>query len=408
MKKLLLPFAAGLIWAFSAQAQPPHHKLLIVSVDGLDWRYIRDRNKLGLRIPNIVQLLHKSAWADGVVGVWPTVTWPSHTSIITGVRPDQHGILNNGRGPLDPSLSYWSADKLKVKTLWHCAAAAGLSTAAVTWPVTMDAKITWNLPEVFSRRNGGSMDLESIQKYATPGLVDEISHVYPSFPQQWVDDRTRTLATIFLLKYKHPDLIMTHLVDLDSDAHDQGPFTPNANATLERTDELIGKMLKVLPSGYDVALVSDHGFERIDHIANLRVEAALAGITGNLRPMGGLVVTSDPKVAEWLRAKAQEPDSDIGREVPHDELVNYAPGLADSIAAFEPAPHVLFDGRNTSGPAHTAPPEKGEHGFWPLRADYRSVFLLSGPGIKPRALGQVQMLTLKDRLAEVMGLSCSN
>ena len=59
-----------------------------------------------------------------------------------------------------------------------------------------------------------------------PGLVDEITRAYPSFPQQWVDDRTRALATIFLLRRKHPNLILTHLVDLDSEAHDQGPLPP--------------------------------------------------------------------------------------------------------------------------------------------------------------------------------------
>jgi predicted AlkP superfamily pyrophosphatase or phosphodiesterase len=379
---------------------------MVLSVDGLDWRYIRDADQLGLKIPNLRRVLAKSQYADGVIGVWPTVTWPSHTSIITGARPDQHGILNNGRGPLDPALSYWSANKLKVPTLWQCAGERGMTTAAVTWPVTMDAKITWNLPEVFVRRDGGSMDLDSVAKYSTPGLVDEITRTYPSFPQQWVDDRTRALATIFLLQHKHPDLILTHLVDLDSEAHDQGPFTANANAILERTDTLVGDILKAMPKDYDFALVSDHGFERIDHIANMKVEAAAAGVEGDIEPMGGIVVTKDQAVAEWLRGQSGKPGSDVGREIPHDELVRYAPKLADAVAAFEPADHVLLFSRDASGAAHSPPPEKGDHGFWPLRHDYRSVFLLSGPGIKPGKLGAVEMVSLEDRLAAPLGLSC--
>jgi len=411
LRKLLLALMLVAVVAapaqiFSVKAEPAHRKLMVVSVDGLDWRYIRDREKLGVKVPNIARLLQKSQWADGVVGVWPTVTWPSHTSIITGARPDQHGILNNARGTLDPALSFWSADKLKARTLWQCVGEAGLTTAAVTWPVTMNAKINWNLPEVFIRRNGGSMDLESVDKYGTPGLVAEITRAHPSFAQQWVDDRTRTLATLYLLKTKHPDLLLTHLVDLDSDAHDRGPFASEANATLARTDELIGDILKALPKDYDFALVSDHGFELLDHVANLKALAAQAGVTGDLKAMGGLVTTTDPKVAEWLRAEAKKPGSDIGREVPHDELVQYAPGLSDAVVAFEPAAHVMFFGRDASGPVHVAPPEKGEHGFWPMRDDYRSVFLLSGPGIKPQALGAVQMISLKDRLASAMGLSC--
>ena len=406
MRRLALSLAALLAGAAIPVEAAPHQKLMVLSVDGLDWRYIRDADQLGLKIPNLRRLLTKSQYADGVIGVWPTVTWPSHTSIITGARPDQHGILNNGRGPLDPALSYWSANKLKEPTLWQCAGEHGMTTAAVTWPVTMEAKITWNLPEVFVRRDGGSMDLDSVAKYATPGLVDEITRAYPSFPQQWMDARTRALATIFLLQRKHPDLVLTHLVDLDSEAHDQGPFTANANAILERTDTLIGDTLKAMPKDYDFALVSDHGFERIDHIANMKVEAAEAGLTGDIEPMGGIVITKDQAVAAWLRGQSSKPDSDVGREIPHDELVRYAPKLADAVAAFEPAPHVLLFSRDATGPAHSQPPEKGDHGFWPLRNDYRSVFLISGPGIKPGKLGPVEMVSLEGRLEGPLGLSC--
>ncbi|MGA7712146.1 MAG: ectonucleotide pyrophosphatase/phosphodiesterase [Rhizomicrobium sp.] len=398
--------AVALFFAAAAAQAAPAHKLLVLSVDGLDWRYLRDRDALGLRIPNFRRLLANGEVADGVIGVWPTITWPSHTSIITGARPDQHGILSNGRGPIDPSLSYWSVTKLKSPTLWQCAGEKGLSTAAVTWPVTMDAKITYNLPEVFARRNGGSMDLETIAAHATPGLVDQISKAYPSFPQQWMDDRTRTQATLFLLKQKKPDLILLHLVDLDSEAHDQGPFALNANAILERTDELVGMLLAALPKDYDFALVSDHGFERIDHIANLKVQAAADGIAGDLKPLGGIVTTTDPKVAQWLRQLSQQAGGDVGREISHDELVRYAPALGDAVAAFEPADHVMF-GRETTGPVHTPPFEKGDHGFWPLRHDYRSVFLLYGPGIKAEHLPALEMISLEDRLAAPLGLSCS-
>ena len=375
----------------------------MLSVDGLDWRYLRDRDKLGLSIPNLRHLLAHGEVADGVVGVWPTITWPSHTSIITGVRPDQHGILSNARGPIDSSLSYWSATKLKAPTLWQCAGTHGLATAAVTWPVTMDAAITYNLPEVFARRNGGSMDLDAVAAHATPGLVDEIRKDYPSFAQQWIDDRTRTQATLYLLKHKQPDLMLVHLVDLDSEAHDQGPFGENANAILERTDELIGDMLKALPKDYDFALVSDHGFERIDHTANLKAEMPADIAAGDLQAMGGIATTTDPKVADWLRAQSGKPDSDVGREILHDELVRYAPGLGNVLAAFEPADHVMFW---HEGPAHSPPQEKGNHGFWPLRHDYRSVYVLYGPGVAKGELPTLEMLSLEDRLAAVLGIDC--
>src|SRR5581483_12026017 len=88
MKKILAILLFAILGAAAPASAAPAHRLMILSVDGLDWRYIRDRDKLGLQIPNIRKLLARSQYADGVVGVWPTITWPSHTTMLTGVRPD--------------------------------------------------------------------------------------------------------------------------------------------------------------------------------------------------------------------------------------------------------------------------------------------------------------------------------
>lgn len=397
MKAALAAACAIALCAGAAQAAP--RKLMILSVDGLDWRYIRDRDALGLKIPNIRRLLAKSQVADGVTGVWPTITWPSHTTMLTGVRPDQHGILANAGGVPDPALSYWSATKIKVPTLTQCLAGMGRTIGAVNWPVTVDAKINWNLPEVYARRRGDSSDMDTVDKFSTPGLIAEIGRAYPSFPQQWLDDRSETLATIYILTRKQPDLMLLHLAETDSEQHEEGPFVPHAKAVLERADELIGDILKVLPKDYALALVSDHGFEQIDHIANLKVLAVADGVTGAMTVTGGLVTSSDPQAIAWLRSQSGK--GEVGREVPPDELKRYAPQLSGT--AFEPAPHVMFGNRKEPRePSQT----KGNHGFWPTRPDYHSIFLLSGPGIKPAKLGTIEMVSLKDRLVSALGVSC--
>src|SRR5262249_30641151 len=154
--------------------------------------------------------------------------------MITGVPPAVHGIEVNQR---------WEYNLIKVKTIWNELRTRNLSSAAITWPVTVDAPVTWNLPEYFEKRQGGSMDLAAIRKKATPGLIDEIAAQNPSFAQQWVDDRTRTVAAVFLLKQKRPDFMAVHLVDLDSEEHETMPFSPESKAILEYTDELIGRIL---------------------------------------------------------------------------------------------------------------------------------------------------------------------
>jgi hypothetical protein len=72
-------------------------------------------------------------------------------------------------------------------------------------------------------------------------------------------------------------------------------------------------------------------------------------------------------------------------------------------AAFEPAPHVMF-GNGKEARAHSE--TKGNHGFWPTRPDYHSIFLLSGPSIKPGKLGTLEMVELKDKFAQALGVDC--
>ncbi len=197
--------------------------------------------------------------------------------------------------------------------------------------------------------------------------------------------------------------MLVHLVDLDSEAHDQGPFDRNANAILERTDELLASVVAALPADYDLVVTSDHGFERTDHIANLLVLMGQAGgVKGDLQPMGGVVVARDAAAADFLRGLAVRGQEGLGREIPRAELERYAPKLATAVAVFEPAPHYMF-GRAETGDYLTAPREKGEHGLWPLRADYRSVYIARGPGIAPRAGPQIEMLSIRSRLAALLG-----
>ena len=396
---------AALCVALPVQAAPKH-RLLILSVDGLDWRYLRDADQMGLKIPTFRKLLAKSpAVAEGgVLGIWPTITWPSHTTMLTGARPDQHGILANAFGKPDPAVRYWSANQIKVQTLYQCAGAAGYTSAAVNWPVTMNAQINWLMPEAYNIRNGETSDMATVVQYSTPGLMDEVTAADAKFPNQWFDNESEVIASRYIITHKHPDLMLIHLGDLDGEEHAQAPFTADARGVVERMDDAVGKILAVLPKDYDFALVSDHGFEAIDHIANLKAMAAADGVTGDMSIDGGLVTTTDVNVAAWLKTEAGK--GDVGREVPHDELARIAPLLAPSVAAYEPAPHVQF-GKAATGPADTKSDTKGNHGFWPARPDYHSVFLMSGPGVaafKPKT--EIPMLTLASHFQDAMGLKC--
>src|SRR5206468_13116131 len=111
--------------------------------------------------------------------------------------------------------------------------------------------------------------------------------------------------------------------------------------------------------------------------ANLPLMLAQKVINGEMLSTDGIAATSNLNVATLLHQSANKPETGIGREIPHEELVQYAPQLSAMIAGFEPAEHVMF-GAAAKGPYIVPSPEKGNHGFWPLRGDYRSVFVIFG------------------------------
>src|SRR5262249_4834260 len=178
------------------------------------------------------------------------------------------------------------------------------------------------------------------------------------------------------------DFTLVHLVDLDNEAHANGPFTPEALSVLEYQDELIGTALQDLPSNYAVVVVSDHGFEKVDREVNLSIIADQRGVKG-LRPLGGMVAAANEQSYALLRDLHRDPKYGIGREIPKDEILRFAAGLASAGGVFESETGFWFGSSNV-GEVFPKLEQLGEHGHWPTR--YRAVFLASGPGIHAERL----------------------
>ena len=99
----------------------PQRRAVVVSIDGLSPSAYLDPDARGLAVPNLRRLAAEGAFARAVVGVLPTNTYPSHTTLVTGVPPRVHGILANRIfDPLETSNEawFWYADEIRVPTLW--------------------------------------------------------------------------------------------------------------------------------------------------------------------------------------------------------------------------------------------------------------------------------------------------
>src|SRR5262249_50548439 len=128
----LILFPGACLDAQQQDKTPP--ALVMVSVDGLKPEYVTQAEQHGAKVPNLQRMMTEGMYAEGVQGVVPTVTYPSHTTLITGVWPAKHGIYANTLfDPLDKGKQawYWYAEDLKVPTLYDAAREAGRTTASV-------------------------------------------------------------------------------------------------------------------------------------------------------------------------------------------------------------------------------------------------------------------------------------
>ena len=215
--------------AASLPASPPI-TVLLISVDGLKPEAVLNAHAHGLTLPNLAQITRDGVYSSGVHGVLPTVTYPSHTTLLTGVSPAKHGIYANTTfDPFNKNSQgwYWYAEDVKVPTLWDAAHKAGLTTANVYWPVSVGAGIDYNLPQIW--RSGMPDDLKLQRGLSTPGLEAELVATlgrYPGGMEETVDaDEVRTRFAVKILELKHPAFMTVYLTGLDTEQHASGPFS---------------------------------------------------------------------------------------------------------------------------------------------------------------------------------------
>src|SRR6185295_13106272 len=149
-RRILLASILVLSIAAIASAQPTRRGLVLISIDGLRPDLVADADKHRLAIPNLRDIFKRGARASGVRGVLPTVTYPSHTTMLTGVAPVKHGILNNTTfDPLGTNLDgwYWYSEDIRMPTLWDATARAGYTVGSVSWPVSAGAPgVSFSIP----------------------------------------------------------------------------------------------------------------------------------------------------------------------------------------------------------------------------------------------------------------------
>ena len=412
---------------FGAPAAASRH-VLVISVDGMGASWYA-APPAGLATPNLMRLKTEGSFAEGVEGVYPTVTYPSHTTIVTGRMPAEHGIYSNlssrvaGQNPRD---WFWFAQAIKVPTLWDEARKAKLTTASVFWPVTAGADIDWDIPEIWDPQKGPVPDPLYIGRFATPGLVLEATMAIGSPPAG--EDRDTTIAKLagYLLKKHQPNLLLVHIELLDEVEHGHGPESPEARAMVERIDARIAEILQAdrdagLADSTDVFIVSDHGFLPVERLIQPNVLLAKAGLftldaqgyvrSGTIQTVsnGGSFFIYWPEggnLEARVRAALQPLTGQglVWAVFNRQALVDLGADRAAKMALEAPL-GAAFDGAAVGDLVVPAKRPIGTHGFLPFRKGLESSFIAWGPDIRGGVnLHRIRMTAIGPTILKVMGV----
>ncbi len=370
--------------AFSARAAEPR-KLIVICIDGLDARYIRDADRLHLKIPSIRKLLRQGAAADGVIGQIPDNSWASDTTIVTGVPPSVHQVMDDESPARTP----------RALTLWQAAAAAHRRTALLYWPATLGAQADYLCPEFWEGHATLDPPLEPISHKCTAGFPQKIAAAYPTFTKAQWSDASGLEALRYLMRSDPPDLTLVHLSDLEGEERETGALSIYSREVLENDDDLIGLALEKRRPETLVALVSDHGFETETYVVRPRVLVGSKAIDVKY----GVIGATDAKAAAALRKLIGGRKTGIAREIPLAQVRRDLPDTGGWVAAFGTAPGYI-PSDSATGRAVGPGSHKGVDSQWPHRPDFRATFVLSGQGIKPGNIGEISILDIAPTLAD--------
>jgi predicted AlkP superfamily pyrophosphatase or phosphodiesterase len=408
--------------------------VLMISIDGLRPGDVLQEDARGFREPVLKKLVGDGVYASGVRNALPTVTYPNHTTLITGVWPAKHGIANNLT--FDPQQQnmggwYWYAEDIKVGTLWDAVHNSGGKVASLSWPVSVGAKsIDYNIPEYW--RANFSEDLKLLRALSTPGIIALLEKrtgltIAQANGEEVDQDVGRARFAAALIAGKHPMFTTVHLRGLDFVEHSYGPGSSQAKAALETLDKAVGELVATARKAEPdlvVAIVSDHGFAPVEHSVNLIgpfIKAGLMTLDADKKvsawqaePWGGAsvaIVLANPgdtalktKVSSLLGELARKPELGIGHVANSDEIAKMGgTPMASFWVDFKPG---YMMGTDPAAPAVGPSPIKGTHGYFPTQAEMRATFILAGPSItRHGSLGEVDMRDIAPTLAKIMKVS---
>jgi alkaline phosphatase D len=369
-----------------AQSQ---HYVVLVSLDGFRWDYAKRDNAT-----HLLALARRGVSApEGMLPSYPSLTFPNHFTIVTGLYPEHHGLVANSF--LDPArgarFAYTDPQAVTDGSwysgvpLWSLAESQGMRTASFLW-VGSEAKIAGFQPTWYAH-------------------YDSKSEPTPESQQARIDD---TVALLRLPAAERPHFIAIYYSEPDHEGHEFGPDAPQNRAAELRMDAIVGKLesaLKATGLPIDLVVVSDHGMIKSEgDWINLDQFADLTGFDAVGSLLYGKTEDDRARVYDQLKHASSQFVVYRLKNVPANLNFNQNPREGDPvIVATGP-----FAIRAHAPPAgqESRPPTIGMHGFDPhLIPEMKASFFAAGPDlVAGKTVAPFENVNLYPWLAHLLGL----
>lgn len=378
-------------WFDDGQDDRLEPTIILISLDGFRWDYL-DRTDT----PNLDQLASRGVRAKALIPVFPSRTFPNHLTIVTGLYPENHGIVSNrmydeefdtwyyiGEGAEPVQESRW----YEGEPIWVTAEKQGQITATFFWPGS-EAEINGYRPTYWNVYDGSVPNVER---------VDQVL-AWLDFP----DDSRPTFITLYFS-------------DTDSWGHYYGPEAAEMETAIQNLDGYIGRLIdgleeRDLLDEVNIMVTSDHG------MASTSRERVVF-IDDYIDLDDALMVEWTP-VAMILPEPGQEDSILTALQNAHPQLAVYqksaipdrwhyrnhrriTPLIAVAAEGWSIGSHYFFD-------EYPSAYSGGSHGYDPALASMRGIFIAAGPAFKKGlALDPFQNLHLYSLMCQVLGLEPS-
>jgi predicted AlkP superfamily pyrophosphatase or phosphodiesterase len=398
-------------------------KIVLISVDGFRPDFYLSSN---FKTPFLKSLKESGSFAQGMISVFPSVTYPNHTTLVTGKYPSEHGILSNVIFDKKPTTQwYWDGRRIKSETLWSLLKENKLKTASLHWPVTQNLDIDFMVPEIFKAppwHTDASFELAS--RYANPrDLPKKINKRLSLKPYTNMKEADTWAFKAFKEIYtsKKPDFFALHIIYADKNQHESGRDSDQTKNAIQWIDENLKDISSVLDAQTCLIILGDHGFmnyQKKIHMNALFYKKGWIELTEDKKEIkswkvvshksGGqaAIYLSDDSIKDEVIAFLKENQS-LGYQYVSKSQLDKMKTYPNALAAIS-AKDGFNVGLNLSGSViERLKKTQGQHGQLPDQKKMHTGLLMHNCDLNKQDLGIVKNLQITPTILNLFGIQAS-